>query len=86
MVIIIVILIVGFLLILPIGLVIAAVIVGSRGKAKTEAKEILYGGKAASPERIAWLSSTLSTIPNDLEAADLWRKLQELKEAPLRKV
>ena len=72
--------IVGFVFLIFTGftlaVILAAVIVSNRGKAKKEAREILKG-KTVSQDKKASVCKVLATIPNDLEAADLWSKLQE---------
>ena len=53
-------------------------------KAKKKARAVLSGEKTMSKEHIGWLMEQLAAsvklTPGDLEAADLWHKLQALKE------
>ena len=58
--------------------VVATGLVISHGSAKNKAKEMLKAGRC-SPD-VDKVLKTLSHIPNDLEAADLWKKLNELKK------
>ena len=51
-----------------------------RSQAKGKAKQILELGHIDKPKEFAWISDALAKTPNDLEATDLWKRLQELKE------
>ncbi len=72
------------LVLLGIGLAvpIAIMIVGQQSGAKKEARKMLAVGKVTSDREFRRISRILSTTQNDLEAADLWKKLQELKARP----
>ncbi len=52
-------------------------------KAKKKAREVLSGERTMSQEHIGWLldqlAASVKLSPGDLETADLWHKLQELK-------
>ena len=58
----------------------AGLIVFSQAKAKKEAQKILEVGRIDDPKKFKQISKTLATTQNDLEAADLWKKLQDLKD------
>ncbi len=58
---------------------IAIIIITQQSGAKKEAKKMLAQGKIVNQREFKRVSRILSTIQNDLEAADLWKKLQELK-------
>ncbi len=58
----------------------AVLIVSSQDKAKKEAKKILETGRIDDSKKFEQVSKTLATTQNDLEAADLWKKLQDLKD------
>ena len=53
----------------------AGLIVYSQDKAKKEAQKMLEVGRIDDPKKFKRISSTLATTQNDLEAADLWKKL-----------
>lgn len=75
-----------FLIIIGIGLffglaiLLAGGIVWSQSSAKKEAKKILTLGKIENHKKFEQISKTLATTQNDLEAADLWKRLQELQQ------
>lgn len=50
-----------------------------RSKAKAKARQILDAGHIDKPKEFAWVSEALAKTPNDLEATDLWKRLQNLK-------
>ncbi len=58
----------------------AGLIVFSQAKAKKEAQKMLEAGRIDDPKKFAQISKVLATTQNDLEAADLWKKLQDLKD------
>lgn len=74
------------LIILGIGLffglafLLTGLIVWGQSSAKKEAKKILALGKIEDHKKFERISRTLSTTTNDLEAADLWKRLQELQQ------
>ena len=72
-------LILGFILAIPVGIILVCMATAARAGFKKEARAVLSGDKMVSKERLKRIMSVLSTIPNDLEAADLWHKLQELR-------
>ena len=47
--------------------------------AKKQARSILLRGRIDDTENLGWAMGVLNKMSNDLEAADLWKKLQELK-------
>jgi len=49
-------------------------------QAKGKAKQILELGRIDKSKEFEWVSETLAKMSKDLEAADLWKRLQELKE------
>jgi len=51
-----------------------------RVHAKTLAKKMIAAGRIENVQDFKIASDTLAKMPEDLEAADLWRKLQSLKE------
>jgi len=65
----------GFLLAIFLGIM----VVVSQSQAKNKAKRMLAGGQIANPREYRQVLKILSTIPNDLEAADLYKKLAEMK-------
>ena len=74
-IIIIVLAIVGFIIAIPL----AGLVVFSQAQAKKEAKKILTSGRIDNPKKLDRIFGILAKTPNDLEAADLWKKLQDLK-------
>jgi len=62
---------------------IAFLIVAKRGKAKKSANKILESSKLPELKELDRIMKILSTTPNDLEAADLWNRLQQLKTKSL---
>jgi hypothetical protein len=79
----IIIMIIGFMVLVFIGFVLAVplafIAVNSVNQAKDEAKRILESGQITDPKEFTRVSEILAISTNDLEAADLWKKLQELK-------
>jgi len=65
----------GFLLAIFLGIM----VVVSRSQAKNKAKRMLERGQITTRTEYRQVLKILSAIPNDLEAADLWKKLQEMK-------
>ena len=47
-------------------------------RAKKRAKEILAAGRVEDPRKFETVLDVLAKTPNDLEAADLWKRLQAL--------
>lgn len=62
---------------LVIGLFVALAIVRSRSWAKKQAREMIEGGDRN--RDFDGVCKILSAIPNDPEAQELWKKLQELR-------
>jgi len=58
----------------------AGLIAFRQEKVKKEAKKILEDGRIYDYKKFEQISKTLATTQNDLEAADLWKKLQDLKD------
>jgi len=73
---IIVLILIGFALAIPL----AGLVVFSQAQAKKEAKKILAAGTINNPRKFKQTMNVLSHTTNDLEAADLWKKLQTLSE------
>jgi len=61
-------------------LIFAVLIAGNQGYSKAKAKKILKSGKIENIKEFNVICETLSTMASDLEASDLWRKLQALKK------
>ncbi len=62
------------------GIPIAIMILSQRSGAKKEAQKMLAKGKVTNEREFRRISRILSTTTGDLEAADLWKRLQELKK------
>lgn len=73
---IIVFIVIGFALAIPL----AGLVVFSEAQAKKEAKKILAAGEIGDPPKFKRTMDVLAHTTNDLEAADLWKKLQTLSE------
>ncbi|MFC1944994.1 hypothetical protein ACFLX5_05935 [Chloroflexota bacterium] len=67
---------IGLFLAIPV----AGLVVFSQSQAKKEAKKILASGKIDNPKKYKRTMSILAKTDKDLEAADLWHKLQQLQE------
>lgn len=76
---IIILIIIGIGLFFGLAILLAGGIVWSQSSAKKEAKKILALGKIENHKKFEQISKTLATTQNDLEAADLWKRLQELQ-------
>lgn len=72
--------IIGFGLACIIAIPIAILIYWSRSNAKKEAKIILTLNELGDPRKLERTMNILAHISGDLEAADLWHKLQALKD------
>ena len=51
-----------------------------RSQAKAKARQILDVGHIDKPKEFEWISETLAKTSDDLEAADLWKRLNELNQ------
>jgi len=75
--------IIGLLILFIIGIALAIPLAGlvvfSQSQAKKEAKKMLDAGQIMNERKYKQTSNILSKTTNDLEAADLWKRLQELK-------
>ncbi len=67
--------------IIIIGLLLGIAILWNQGKAKRLAKRMLQEGRIRDMTEFKQVSDTLSVTTGDLEAADLWKKLQVLKDS-----
>lgn len=62
------------------GFLVLPIVLKSQSWAKKSAKAMLRAGTITNPKTFEQVSRVLATMPNDLEAADLWHKLQELRQ------
>ncbi len=76
MVILIILAIAGFFVVV---IALALSIMSVQSRAKVKAKKILAEGKVNDIGEFKRISDVLARMPNDLEAADLWKRLQEIK-------
>ena len=63
------------------GIPVAGLIIYGQSWAKKEAKKMLAANQIYDYHKFDRVCTILARTENDLEAADLWRKLQELKES-----
>ena len=73
---------IGFLLfgLLILIVILAGVVRIQNNSAKKEARKILAEGNISNPKKLKWAMGVLNKMSKDMEAADLWKRLQELKE------
>ena len=76
MVILIILAIAGFFVVV---IALALSIMSVQSRAKVKAKKILAEGKVNDIGEFKRISDVLAHMPNDLEATDLWKRLQEIK-------
>ncbi len=73
-------LIIGFGIGIPLAIFLTAIAAEvNNNDTKKKAIAFLAGERTMPKKHIELLSKYLATMPNDLEAADLWRKLQEFR-------
>lgn len=77
---IIILLIIGIVLAIPLGILLLGAATLGKSQAKKEAKKILAMGKIENPRKFKRTMGVLAKTSNDLEASDLWKKLQSLSE------
>ena len=71
---------------LIVAIPLAGVIVFTQAQAKKQAKKMLASGEVTNWKKFDRICSMLATTSDDLEATDLWHKLQDLKEKLSKKV
>ena len=71
---------IGCIIGIALVVIFAVLIAGNQGYSKAKAKKILKSGRIENIREFNVICETLSTMASDLEASDLWRKLQALKE------
>lgn len=76
----IVLLVLGVLIAIPAGFILVGLAAAGRSKAKKEATKMLTYGHIDNERQFKRVSKILAASPNDLEATDLWQKLQLLRK------
>jgi len=70
----------GFPLVVALAIGLAIILVSVRKKAKKQAIAILARGSVDNPKEFKRVCGVLSSMTSDLEAIDLWKKLQNLSK------
>jgi len=68
-----------FLFYLPLSLIFGVGVIATRSSAKKQARQALERGRINDMRKFNRVSNILAHTLNDLEAADLWKRLRELK-------
>jgi hypothetical protein len=65
-----------------IAIPLALLVTSGQANAKRDARVMLEDRKVEDWERFQKVSTILANMPNDLEAKDLWKKLEKLRNNP----
>ena len=76
-------LVIGILLAIFLAIVFLPPLLWSQHWAKNEAKKIVLRGEVTDSKKFDQVSSTLATMTHDLEAVDLFSRLQQIKWTPI---